>query len=441
VVNLLIRETSALGIRPEWIAALDETGRSGYDNGAGKDEPGWGLHPVPVVSGEEATAHDQIATRALWLAHHGLTAPPASPPADDPSAWAHFDRLNRRFARRAHDVSSGDGIILVNDYQLSTVPAHLRRLGPRAPVVFMAYTAFADPAAWSGLPERLRRRILAGLLGADIVGFTSRRWLANFRECARAEGATVVSGAAVEHHGRTVELRTYPVFADVAVTAKARAPRAQEFARRIRSLAPGFIFGKVERLDPAKNAVLAFEGFEALLARRPDLGGRVTFVACLSPTRQHVAEYRSYRQRLETAVRGINERYPNAAYLFVTDDLDHALGVLGACDALVVNAPVDGMNLVAQELVLINPRAALVISEGVGSADVLSPHAVVVDRPRERRATTCALETAADMSIDERTRRAACMREALTASRASAVGRILVDAGVPQPGSPSVTPS
>ena len=52
----------------------------------------------------------------------------------------------------------------------------------------------------------------------------------------------------------------------------------------------------MDRLDPSKNVILGFRAYGLLLERRPDLLGRVRFLAFLVPSRQSIAEYLLYAQ-------------------------------------------------------------------------------------------------------------------------------------------------
>ena len=52
---------------------------------------------------------------------------------------------------------------------------------------------------------------------------------------------------------------------------------------------------RVDRLDPSKNQQVGFLAFARLLEMRPDLCGRVRFLAFLVPSRTDLGVYRAYR--------------------------------------------------------------------------------------------------------------------------------------------------
>ena len=62
-------------------------------------------------------------------------------------------------------------VILVQDYHLYLVPRLIREAIPKARIAHFVHIPWARPHAWSLLPNPIMREILAGLLGADVVGF------------------------------------------------------------------------------------------------------------------------------------------------------------------------------------------------------------------------------------------------------------------------------
>ncbi len=164
--------------------------------------------------------------------------------------------------------------------------------------------------------------------------------------------------------------------------------------------------------------------------------GVAQYVVCFVPTREAVPEYQWYAAEVRAAVARINRRYPGTVQLHVGDDRERALGILSRADVIVVNSVLDGMNLIAEEAVLVNRvDGVLVLSAGVGCADFLGEGAVVIEDPRDVESTANALETALTMSSDERGRRAAMLRAAVSMSESRLLERLLTDLGLIEAGS------
>src|SRR5437764_12228458 len=88
----------------------------------------------------------------------------------------------------------------------------------------------------------------------------------------------------------------------------------------------------------------------------PELGGRVTFLASLMPSRQDVPEYADYLAQVGAVVAEINARHHAEGWqpidMRLQEDMAFAVAAYQLADVLVVNAVTEGMNLVAKEAVL-----------------------------------------------------------------------------------------
>jgi trehalose 6-phosphate synthase len=282
------------------------------------------------------------------------------------------------------------------------------------------------------------------MLAADLVGFQAPRWAEHFLACCELLGATVDrSTGTVDHHGRRTWVRCYPLHADAAaVRARAFGRAAERWARRLdRETGDRLQIVRVDRLDPAKNALRGFQALQRLLERRPDLHRRLHVVACLVPSREHMAEYRWYARRVQAQLDRLQNRFPGAVSIHHGHDLDRALGVMRGYDVLLVNPLCDGMNLVAQEGPLVNQRAGtVVLSTGAGCAGLYGDHAVTIADPTDLEATTEALELALELPRDERQARAAMRTIVESDTVPRWMARQLRDLGLTLDGTEPTTP-
>jgi trehalose 6-phosphate synthase len=84
-------------------------------------------------------------------------------------------------------------------------------------------------------------------------------------------------------------------------------------------------------------------------------------------------------------------------------------------DVLLVNAIIDGMNLVAKEGALLNERnGVLILSEGAGAASQLGDNALII-APADVQGTADAMYHALTMPLSERRRKAEGLRRAVEA--------------------------
>ena len=156
-----------------------------------------------------------------------------------------------------------------------------------------------------------------------------------------------------------------------------------------------------DRIEPSKNLVRGFLAFDLLLESRPDLRGRVVFVAMVYASRQGLAEYLAYANEVEQVVDRVNERWATADWqpivLDARDDYTRTVAGLERYDVLLVNPLKDGMNLVAKEGPLLNQRDGVVcLSREAGAFDELAP-AVEMVHPFDLDQTAAALASAIDV--------------------------------------------
>src|SRR5690606_31922783 len=141
--------------------------------------------------------------------------------------------------------------------------------------------------------------------------------------------------------------------------------------------------------EPSKNIVRGFHAYDRFLEKHPEFLGRVNFIAFLVPSRLDVPEYVDYLDDINTIVGRINTKYANAAErdgvawepinLFIGDDYHRALAAMKRYDILLVNAVIDGMNLVAKEGALLNERdGVMILSEGAGVYQQLGEYTINV---------------------------------------------------------------
>ena len=162
---------------------------------------------------------------------------------------------------------------------------------------------------------------------------------------------------------------------------------------------------RVDRTDPSKNIVRGFRAFKLMLARHPELRGRVRMLALLAPSRQDVSEYVDYLDAVRREAEG-----DDSIDLRVGDDFARSVAAYKQYDVLLVNAVFDGLNLVSKEAPLVNERdGVLVLSENAGAHEELGEWALTVN-PFDISGQAEALYDALTMAPAERRRRIEAIR-------------------------------
>ncbi len=409
-----------IGDKAIWIAAAtSNTDREAVAAGAADGLASRLGYPVYLLDIDPATYseyYNVVSNRMLWFANHCLWSELDIDPfgEEELAAWRRsYEKVNKRFAAAVQEIADPSALVLFQDYHLSTAPMHLRRARPDQVIFHFTHSSFCGPEGLEPLPEEVARGVVEGLLGTDLLGFHVKRWVHNFLDSCESLGFKVDrSDGLIEFDGRRTWIRSYPIPIDAPALLKraARKP-SQRWAEHFETAGQEVLLVRADRTEPSKNIVRGFEAFGLLLDRRPDLRGKVRFVACLYPSRESMPEYRDYGQAVEEAVESVNRRHPEAIELFMKDDYDRTLGALMIYDALLVNPLMDGMNLVAKEGTALNTRdGALVLSAGAGAFEQLGEKSVRIEDPWDVAATVDALERAIDMPDSERRERAAGLK-------------------------------
>jgi trehalose 6-phosphate synthase len=350
--------------------------------------------------------YDVVSNEVLWFAHHGLWDLAREPTFDRGwlEAWDAYRAVNHAFADAVAEAAPEGAAVLVQDYHLCLVAAHLQDRRPDLRCVHFSHTPFAPPVWLGALPAPAVQELLQGMAAHRACGFHTQRWADDFTASARAlaglEPRTFVSPLASDPDD---------IRAVAASEACATALAALEDAVGDRA-----VIGRVDRVELSKNILRGFLAYDLLLDAHPEHRGQVVFVAGAYDSRAGVPGYASYREDIDRAVAAINDRWGTDDWqpitLQVEDDHPRSVALLRRADVLLVNPIRDGLNLVAFEGALVNDRAAvLALSPEAGAWEQLHDGAIRTP-PFDLVGTAEALHRALTMPTAERAERAATLR-------------------------------
>lgn len=370
----------------------------------------------------EPTAYDhyynEFSNRILWFLHHYLWETPVEPVIGPVQlgAWDAFCDVNAAFTEAISQEAPDGAIAMPQDYHLSLVPAMLRKARPDLKTSFFWHIPFCHPEQFRVLPDPWAVALLEGMLGADLLGFQTERWAANFLDCCRTVLGARVRGKLVTHDGRTSRVGVYPVGVNVRhLRAEAERPEVAEQTRVLDELiGDRKMVLRVDRTELSKNIIRGLSAFEVVLERRPDLRDRIVHVALLQPSRRDVPEYERYISACDAMAERINDRFGtpgrNVVELLIEDNYPRTLAAYKRYDVLVVNPVYDGMNLVAREGPLLNERGGvLVLSRNAGAAIELGKAATIVN-PFDVDKTAQAIVDGLELDAEERVWRAGLLQ-------------------------------
>ncbi|MFJ8784562.1 trehalose-6-phosphate synthase [Streptomyces sp. NPDC102476] len=409
----LVSGLSAIG--PEagalWVcSALSDGDREAVRQGVGED----GVRMLAIPADVHADAYNGIANSVLWFVHHLLYQTPLEPAFDAEfrRQWGSYETYNRAFAEALAEEAAEGAAVLVQDYHLCLVPGMLRELRPDLRIAHFSHTPWAPVDYFRMLPDDIAGQVLRGMLGADRLGFLTRRWADAFTACAE-QFADGLGDTRIGVHGLGADadfLRARSHEADVEERIVAL---REEIGAGRRTIV------RVDRTELSKNIVRGLLAYRRLLESRPEWRERVVHVAFAYPSRQDLAVYRDYTAEVQRLAEEINSQYGTPGWtpvlLNLKDDFARSLAAYRLADVALVNPIRDGMNLVAKEVPLVSDEGcALVLSREAGAYEELGDDAIVVN-PYDVEQTAEALHEALTMPAHERAERAKRLAAAATA--------------------------
>src|SRR5690348_13331896 len=219
----------------------------------------------------------------------------------------------------------------------------------------------------------------------------------------------------VTRDGRTSLVTVHPISVDPSEFDElASSDAVLEAERELIARRPEKLVLRVDRTDPSKNIVRGFRAFELYLDAHPEMHRRVGMLALLDPSRQEIPEYAEYLGALQREARRVNDRFSANGWtpidLQIEDDFPRSVAAYKQFDVLLVNATIDGMNLVAKEAPLVNERDGVVIlSENTGAHAELGEWSLSIN-PFDVGAQAEAMHAALTMAEHERRRRLDAIR-------------------------------
>jgi trehalose 6-phosphate synthase/phosphatase len=317
----------------------------------------------------------------------------------------------RRFAERVLSMARGDEVVWVHDYQLMLLPAMLREANPRLRIGFFLHTPFPSYEVFRCHPNR--EDLVAGLLGADLVGFHTFNYLRHFRSCVLRLLGIETEITNVRHDGRTTALGVFPIGINAPKfeAELGSAAFAEEYGKLATTHEGMRVVLSVERMDYTKGILHRLDAIELFLEGCADVE-RVKFVFIAVPSREDVEEYKALREEIEIRVGRLNGKYATLhsspiRFIYGSVNFSELCALYAQADACTVTPLIDGMNLVAKEYVACQreggvraerPPGVLILSEFAGAAEELLGATIVnpYDAPACARAIADALATPAE---------------------------------------------
>lgn len=377
-------------------------------------DPAFTVRRVPLDPEEHTAYYQGMANQVLWPLCHYLIDN-IQPERGYRDAYR---AVNRRFAHTALEQARREGVrrFWVQDYHLMHVPQMIRAGMPEAEIGQFWHIPWPAPEVFCILPSA--KRLLRGMLGADLHGFHTEGDAENFRESARDLLGAEVEGEVVYWEGRQVRAEAHPIGIDVGrfeeLATRKEVPAAVEALRE--EMGTEKIVLGVDRLDYTKGLLLRLDAFERFLELHPEWQGRVTLFQVATPSRTGIPAYDRLKRDVDEHVGRINGRFAEGnwvpiRYRYRSYQQEELAALYRAADVAYVTPLRDGMNLVAQEFTAVTESGMLVLSALAGAADYLDGALLV--NPYDADGLARVLHRALEMEESERRERMTVCKKAV----------------------------
>ncbi|GMR36829.1 hypothetical protein PMAYCL1PPCAC_07024 [Pristionchus mayeri] len=348
------------------------------------------LNPVVVQEEDYNVYYGGISNGLLWPALHNLPEY-ISDEYKDPKIirdhWCSYVRVNYQFAIDAVRNSRPQDFIWIHDYHLVLVGLIMQSLDPNLEVGFFLHIPFQPPDSFFDQFALCAIPLLRGLLRFTKVGFQTHRdrdrfvaEVEKYFKSAKICFDKQLDIYTITLEGVTCSLGVFPVsIKNEDFLQFVSRPETQKLSADIRKKMLGphptpdtRLFFSVERFDYTKGIREKLHGWRKYLEIHPERRGKDVLYQIAVTNRRSVDMYRVYQDECMAIVEEINREFATKEWtpiVFECDGLprDQLVAAYCAMDIGVVTPRKDGMNLVAKEMIVVNPRAGLILSTGAGS--------------------------------------------------------------------------
>src|SRR5216117_1262761 len=379
------------------------------------DDPRYTLRRVWLTKEEEQGYYAGFSNEGLWPLCHIVHTRPIFRPDD----WAYYLEANRKFADTVLDqIKDAEApLVLIQDYHFAALPALIKAARPDARVAIFWHIPWPNFEAFGICPWQ--PELLAGMLGADLIGFHTQYYCNNFLETVdRALEARIdwerfaVTRGEHETHVKPFPISVAPEFVDE----PPRVSRA-ELLRRL-GITAEFVGVGVERIDYTKGIPERLRALRYFFETYPEYRERLVFVQLAAPSRTTIKRYQDIQHEVEDTVREINQMFQTKAwrpicYLKAHHEHRDIWAYYRHADFCMVTSLHDGMNLVAKEFASVrdDEDGVLILSRFAGASHELRDALIV--NPYDLAGMAEAIRAALEMSPDERRLRMIRMRHSV----------------------------
>lgn len=333
----------------------------------------------------------------------------------------HYDsyvKVNQLFCDEVIKIAEPGDIIWVHDYQLLLLPQMIREKIPDISIGFFLHIPFPSSEVFRLLPWR--NELLAGMLGANVIGFHTYNYVKHFLNSARFIFGYDHDVGQITLDNHIAKVDAFPMGIDYARFADAATSNeVKKEVEKIRhKIGDRKIIISIDRLDYTKGIAQRLEAFDVFLDMYPDYKGKVSLLLVAVPSRTGIDNYMLLKKQLDELIGRINGKHGTIgwvpiSYFYRGFPFNELVALYSAADVAMVTPLRDGMNLIAKEYIAskINATGVLILSETAGAVKELGEALVI--NPNNKEEIAHAINTALTMPKTDQVERNVVMQKRL----------------------------
>lgn len=338
------------------------------------------LVPVFLSEQEIQKYYEGFSNEVLWPVFHYMPTYALF----EKEYWAYYKSVNEKFRDAILGLIEPGDTIWIHDYQLLLLPQLIRDVTPDATIAFFQHIPFPSFEIFRLIPWR--SEIIAGMLGADLIGFHTYDDVRHFINS--ASHLLPVSGQAnkIINAGREILIDAFPMGIDAKKFQQlALSTDVQKELDQFNDLyANQKVILSIDRLDYSKGILQRLRAFEIVLENHPEYIDEVILFMIVVPSRDTIPQYKELKDEIDKLVGNINAKFRsttwNPIHYFYRSLPIETLSVLYTrADICLVTPMRDGMNLVSKEYIASRSYkdGVLILSEMAGASKELTEALIV----------------------------------------------------------------
>ncbi|KFA67307.1 hypothetical protein S40285_03637 [Stachybotrys chlorohalonatus IBT 40285] len=366
--------------------------------------------------------YTHFCKQILWpVFHYQIPDNPKSKAYEDHS-WKYYVNVNQAFADKIVKNWKRGDVVWIHDYHLLLVPGMIRKKLPDAKIGFFLHVAFPSSEVFRCLA--VRKELLEGIIGANLVGFQIPEYTRHFLQtCSRLLNVEATTEG-IQLEDRFIDVISLPIGIDPVSIAKHR--EDQDVVTWLQTLQDRYKGKKLivarDKLDHVRGVRQKLLSYELFLNKNPQWRENTVLIQVALST----SEKSDLDATVSDIVTRVNSSWANLAYqpvVYLKQDIDYAqyLALLTIADALMITSQREGMNLTSHEYLFCQDgkyfpdrkHGSLILSEFTGTSSLFGGNELSVN-PWDYRQCAEAIKQALEMTAEERERRWEKLYQAVT---------------------------